>query len=162
MIRLSQTFEFSASHRLHNDALSEEENRKTFGKCNNPSGHGHNYRLKVTLKGTPGPNGIFIALPAMERIVDQASSIEFDHKNLNVELPEFKNLLPSVENIAKMIYRTLQPKFAETTARLANVKVWETFKTAVRIPRVTSALHTAQSCKRGKGRQNPAGVLQSL
>jgi 6-pyruvoyltetrahydropterin/6-carboxytetrahydropterin synthase len=130
MIRLSQTFEFCASHRLHNEALSEEENRKTFGKCNNPFGHGHNYRLKVTLKGTPGSNGVLIDLPAMERIVDQAIIEKFDHKNLNVELPEFKNLLPSVENIAMVIYRTLQPKFAETPAKLANVKVWETSKTA--------------------------------
>lgn len=129
MVRLSQKFEFSASHRLHNPALSDEENRRAFGKCNNPFGHGHNYELQVTLRGTPGENGTLIDVPAMERIVAAQVVDRFDHKNLNVEVPEFKSLIPSVENIAKTIYRILKPAFAQADVTLASVTVWETAKT---------------------------------
>src|SRR5437763_1963044 len=69
MVRLSQKFEFSASHRLNSDALGEEENRKRFGKCNNPHGHGHNYELQVTLAGEPDENGLLIDVPTFERVV---------------------------------------------------------------------------------------------
>jgi 6-pyruvoyltetrahydropterin/6-carboxytetrahydropterin synthase len=129
MVRLSQTFEFCASHRLHNPSLSDEENRRTFGKCNNPSGHGHNYQLKVTLVGKPNQNGILIDVPAMEKIVSDNVIEKFDHKNLNEQVPEFKNLIPSVENIAKVIYRILKPTLAIADAKLASVTVWETSKT---------------------------------
>jgi 6-pyruvoyltetrahydropterin/6-carboxytetrahydropterin synthase len=129
MVRLSQTFEFCASHRLHNPALSDEENRRAFGKCNNPFGHGHNYQLKVTLRGTPNSNGLLIDVPTMERIVSTSVIDRFDHKNLNAELPEFKNTIPSVENIAKVIYGILKPALAHADAKLASVTVWETAKT---------------------------------
>jgi len=128
MVRLSQKFEFSASHRLHNDALSESINEQTYGKCNNPHGHGHNYEIQVTLTGTPSTTGLLIDVPAMERIVNDAVINRFDHKNLNVELPEFKDLIPTVENIAMTIYRLLKPRFFGTTS-LASVTVWETPKT---------------------------------
>ena len=129
MIRLSQKFEFSATHRLHNPQLSEEENRRTFGKCNNPHGHGHNYELQVTLAGTPDSNGLLIDVPAFERIVSSTVIDRFDHKNLNQELPEFRELVPTVENIAMTIYRLLKPQFAGEGATLASVTVWETPKT---------------------------------
>ena len=129
MVRLSQKFEFSATHRLHNPALSDEENCRTYGKCNNPHGHGHNYEVQVTLKGMPGRSGVLVDVPAFERIVAAAVIDRFDHKNLNVELPEFRELIPSVENIAMTIYRLLKPKFADAGAALASVTVWETPKT---------------------------------
>ena len=129
MVRLSQKFEFSASHRLHSDALSEEENRKCFGKCNNPNGHGHNYELQVTLAGQPDENGLLIDVPRFERIVAQTVIDRFDHKNLNVELEEFRGEMPSVENIARVIYGLLKPPFANARAKLASVTVWETSKT---------------------------------
>jgi 6-pyruvoyltetrahydropterin/6-carboxytetrahydropterin synthase len=129
MTRLSQQFEFAASHRLHNPLLSAEQNRNTFGKCNNPHGHGHNYQLQVTLAGTPAPSGLLIDIPAFEQIVAQMVINRFDHKNLNVELPEFADLIPSVENIARVIYRLLQPKLQTNHSRLASVTVWETPKT---------------------------------
>ena len=129
MVRLSQKFEFSASHRLHNPALSDEENRRSFGKCNNPHGHGHNYELQVTLAGEPDERGLVIDVPAFERIVSGTVIDRFDHKNLNVETAEFQGLIPSVENIAMVIYRMLKPKFAAERARLASVTVWETPKT---------------------------------
>ena len=129
MIRLSQKFEFSATHRLHNPQISEEENRRTFGKCNNPHGHGHNYEVQVTLRGTPAESGVLIDVPAFERTVASVVIDRFDHKNLNVELPEFRELIPTVENIAATIFRLLKPRFAEQRATLASVTVWETPKT---------------------------------
>ena len=129
MVRLSQKFEFSASHRLHSDAMSDEENRKCFGKCNNPNGHGHNYEVQVTLTGQPDNDGMLIDIPSFERVVAGTVIDRFDHKNLNVELPEFRDLIPTVENIAMTIYRLLKPKFADAGAKLSGVTVWETPKT---------------------------------
>jgi 6-pyruvoyltetrahydropterin/6-carboxytetrahydropterin synthase len=129
MVRLSQKFEFSASHRLHNPALSDEQNRAMFGKCNNPHGHGHNYEVQVTLLGKPDDNGVVVPVPDMERIVAETVIEPFDHKNLNVEIAEFKNVMPSVENIARVSYRLRKPKFQSPPAKLASVTVWETPKT---------------------------------
>ena len=135
MIRLSQKFEFSASHRLHNPALSSEENVALFGKCNNPMGHGHNYELQVTVSGVPDPKSEqIIAVDALEQIVDEQVIKAFDHKHLNLEVAEFKTLNPSVENIARVIYERLAPALARsfkgrTDAKLASVTVWETPKT---------------------------------
>jgi 6-pyruvoyltetrahydropterin/6-carboxytetrahydropterin synthase len=130
MTRLSQKFEFAASHRLHNPALSDEQNRQTFGKCNNPHGHGHNYELQVTLLGAPADaTGLLVDIPAFEQIVAQTVIDRFDHKNLNVQVPEFANEIPSVENIARVIYRLLKPKLQSPQTKLASVTVWETPKT---------------------------------
>lgn len=129
MMRLSQKFEFSATHRLHNPKATETENRHIFGKCNNPHGHGHNYEVQVTLRGQPDANGLLIEIPEFERIVAATVIDRFDHKNLNVEVPEFRDLIPTVENIAMTAYRLLKPKFAERSAKLASVTVWETPKT---------------------------------
>ena len=129
MVRLSQKFEFSATHRLHNPALSAEENCRIFGKCNNPHGHGHNYEVQVTLAGEPNASGVLIDVPAFEKIVAGAVIDRFDHRNLNIELPEFRELIPTVENIATVIYRLLRPRFDGAEARLASVTVWETPKT---------------------------------
>jgi 6-pyruvoyltetrahydropterin/6-carboxytetrahydropterin synthase len=129
MVRLSQKFEFSATHRLHNPALSDEENCRTYGKCNNPHGHGHNYEVQVTLAGTPGKTGVLIDVPAFERIVATTVINRFDHKNLNVELAEFRDVIPSVENITSTIFKLLKLPLTEAGATLANVTVWETPKT---------------------------------
>ena len=131
MVRVSQKFEFSATHRLHNTSLSDDENCRTYGKCNNPHGHGHNYEVQVTLAGRPDGNGLLVDVPRFERLVREAVIDRLDHKNLNVEVPEFRDakLIPSVENIAMVIYRMLKPKFVEANAKLAAVTVWETPKT---------------------------------
>ena len=129
MTRLSQKFEFSATHRLHNPKATESENTHIFGKCNNPHGHGHNYELQVTLKGNPDPSGLLVGIPEFEGIVGDSVINRFDHKNLNVELPEFAELIPTVENIAMVIYRLLKPKFNSKHATLVSVTVWETPKT---------------------------------
>ncbi|HSV13842.1 MAG TPA: 6-carboxytetrahydropterin synthase [Tepidisphaeraceae bacterium] len=121
MMSLSQKFEFAASHRLHNPSLGEAANRKLFGKCNNPNGHGHNYELQVTVRG----NESLADLPALERIVASSVIDRVDHKNLNIEVPEFRELNPTVENIAKVIHGWLKPQ----VENLASVTVWETAKT---------------------------------
>jgi 6-pyruvoyltetrahydropterin/6-carboxytetrahydropterin synthase len=129
MVRFSQKFEFSASHRLHNPRLSDDENRRIFGKCNNPQGHGHNYELQVTITGRPDENGLLIDLPTFERIVTQTVVERFDHKNLNVDVPDFQQVQPTVENIAATIYKLLKPAISNDRAKLASVTVWETTKT---------------------------------
>ena len=100
-----------------------------YGKCSNPHGHGHNYELQVTLKGAANESGLLVDVPAFERTVATTVIDRFDHKNLNVQVPEFAQLIPSVENIAMVIYRLLKPAFASQSATLASVTVWETPKT---------------------------------
>lgn len=129
MVRLSHRFEFSAAHRLHNPNLTDTENRGVFGKCNNPHGHGHNYELQVTVSGPVRADGRIIELDQLERIVDEAVIQPFDHKHLNVEVSDFAELNPSVENIAQTIFRRLKPRLADRQTRLASVIVWETPKT---------------------------------
>lgn len=134
MTYLRHTFEFAASHRLHNPALSDAENRKVFGKCNNPHGHGHNYQLTVTLRGEPDADGFLINFYDLEAVVDEAVIGPFDHKHLNLEVDEFRDgsdgrMNPSVENIAKAIYGRLRTALGGQRAELDAVTVWETPKT---------------------------------
>ncbi len=130
MVRLSQKFEFSAAHRLNSSDLSHEENVATFGKCNNPYGHGHNYEVQVTVAGVPdAKTGQLISVAELEKIVEQHVIEAYDHKHLNVEVPDFFKVNPSVENIARAIYRRLAPALDRTAAKLATITVWETPKT---------------------------------
>ena len=121
MIRLSQKFEFSASHRLHEAGLSAEENRASFGKCNNPAGHGHNYEVQVAVRRKDSDLSRLIDLErAVKPVLDR-----FDHRHLNEEIEEFRTLNPTVENIAKIIFHAIHPQVGD----LAAVTVWETPKT---------------------------------
>lgn len=129
MLRVHQHYEFSAAHRLHNPELSEQENIATFGKCNNPAGHGHNYQVKVSLTGVPGPTGQLISIATLDELVNRIIIDHLDHKHLNLQVPEFAALNPSVENIAMVIFRRLAPHLATPKAKLAGVTVWETPKT---------------------------------
>jgi len=128
VVQMTQSFEFSASHRLHAPSLSDEENRRVFGKCNNPGGHGHNYQLEVTIAGQPDTRtGNLLPLSDFERIVKHRVVDRLDHKHLNSDCIEFTNLNPSVENISRVIWSLLNGHFEP--ARLACVRVWETPKT---------------------------------
>jgi 6-pyruvoyltetrahydropterin/6-carboxytetrahydropterin synthase len=128
MIYLSETFEFSAAHRLHCPSLTDRQNRDIFGKCNNPSGHGHNYLLEVTVGSEPdATTGLLLPIERLERTVKERVIDRFDHKHLNVDCPEFAALNPSVEHITRVIWSLLAGRFAP--ARLARVRVWETGKT---------------------------------
>jgi 6-pyruvoyltetrahydropterin/6-carboxytetrahydropterin synthase len=128
MVRLTRSFEFSAAHRLHCLDFNDEENLRIFGKCSNPLGHGHNYILEVTVSGTPEEiRGTLVDPPQFDRIVNERVIAPFDHKNLNAECAEFASLNPSVENIARVIWKRLEDAFDR--CKLANVRVWETPKT---------------------------------
>ena len=126
MASLTKTFGFSAAHRLHSSALSEEENRAVFGKCNNPHGHGHNYELEVTVSGPIAPHtGMVMDLAELMKIVQDEVLDRFDHKHLNEDTPEFQTLNPTGENISRVIWDLLKPQLGE---RLTKVGVWETPK----------------------------------
>ncbi|MBX9652136.1 6-carboxytetrahydropterin synthase [bacterium] len=127
MIHLTEQFEFSASHRLHCPGLSDQENKTLFGKCNNPSGHGHNYVVEVTVEGKPDSTGRLLALPDLEQIVNRAVIDRFDHKHLNEDTVEFRSMNPTVENIARVTWDLLVNAVAPVTLR--NVRIYETPKT---------------------------------
>ena len=130
---LCETFEFAAAHRLHLATLSDEENRALFGKCNNPNGHGHNYRIEVAAAIPMGSAGGF-GFAAMQKVVAREVMERFDHKHLNLDCPEFRQLNPSVENIAQVCHDLLKPAIAAQGATLRFVRVWETDKTSCRYP----------------------------
>lgn len=128
MVELTQCFEFSASHRLHVPAMSPAENRACFGKCNNPHGHGHNYQVEITVgRKLLKADGAVLPLPLFEEVVKREVIDRLDHKHLNADVPEFKKLNPSVENIARTIWNYLEGKLRPATLR--RVRVWETAKT---------------------------------
>lgn len=137
-VLIRQQFEFAAAHRLHCPELSEAENRRTFGKCNNPNGHGHNYRLEVAVAapvasdGSPGG----FTVRELEAVVGETIVDRFDHTHLNMDCPEFQDLNPSVENIARVFHGLLEPAVARAGAELAAVTVWETEKTSSTYPAV--------------------------
>ena len=100
---------FNAAHRLHNPNWSEEKNKMVFGLCNNPNYHGHNYQLEVRLSGeVDEETGYLIDLKDLTNIIKTHVELKFDHKNLNLELEEFKELNPTVENIAYVIWGILR------------------------------------------------------
>lgn len=132
MMDVVQRFEFSAAHRLYSHDLTDEENRRIFGKCANPNGHGHNYVLEVAVRGTPdAAHGRVIPLHLFQQIVREHAIDRFDHKHLNLDCGEFATLNPSVENIAAVIWSRLVGRF--DPARLQRVKVWETPKTSAEV-----------------------------
>ncbi len=115
---------FSASHRLYNPALSESENNELFDKCANPHGHGHNYVLEVTVAGTPGKDsGYVIDLKKLKRIIQEEVMSRFDHKHLNHDVEYFKELVPTAENIAVVIWNLLAPKIKD--GKLFSVRLHE-------------------------------------
>jgi 6-pyruvoyltetrahydropterin/6-carboxytetrahydropterin synthase len=102
---------FNAAHRLHNPEWTDEKNRQVFGKCNNEFYHGHNYDLVVKLSGEPSPEtGYVYDLKVLSDLIQEKITKRFDHKNLNLDLPEFRNLNPTAENIVKVIYDILRPE----------------------------------------------------
>jgi len=127
MIQLTQCYEFAAAHRLHCADFSDDENARLFGKCSNPHGHGHNYLLEVTIGGDLGAGGRVMSLADLDRIVQECVIAPFDHRNLNSECLEFRSLNPTVENIARVVWRRLADKVQP--AKLTKVRAWETGKT---------------------------------
>ncbi|AEL24748.1 6-pyruvoyl trahydropterin synthase family protein [Cyclobacterium marinum] len=102
---------FNAAHRLHNPQWSAEKNDAVFGKCNNPSYHGHNYDLEVKLTGPIDPEtGYVYDMKLLKDVIKENVTKKFDHKNLNLDVDEFKNLNPTAENIAVVIWNILREK----------------------------------------------------
>jgi len=124
MVYFSEKFEFAAAHKLWNEQFSEKQNIEVFGRCANPAGHGHNYVVEVTVKY---PAKQELKTGEFEKTVYEKLIKVVDHKNLNVDLPEFQHKRPTVENIAVFAWDNLNGKFGQAT--LHCVTVWETDKT---------------------------------
>lgn len=123
-LHLSRRYRFAASHRLHSPALSEEENRRVYGKCNNPYGHGHNYAVEVTVSGPVRPaTGMIANLADLDSFVQRELIEAFDHKNLNEEIQAFRACVPTTENLCVEIFKRLR---AFPHAHLERVRVEET------------------------------------
>lgn len=126
MASLTKSFSFSAAHRLHSPELSTDENKRVFGKCNNQHGHGHNYELEVTVAGSVDPQtGMVFDLAELMRVVEEEVIERFDHKHLNHETEQFKQLNPTGENIVHVVWDLLKPRLGQ---HLSRVGLWETPK----------------------------------
>jgi 6-pyruvoyltetrahydropterin/6-carboxytetrahydropterin synthase len=124
---------FNAAHRLYNPAWSMEQNDAVFGKCNNPSFHGHNYELVVKVVGVPDPQtGYVLDLKWLSDLIKREVHARFDHKNLNLDTSEFQQLNPTAENIAIVIYNLLRPHIDPD--KELQVRLYETPRNFVEYP----------------------------
>jgi len=124
MVYITRKIEFSASHLYNNPALSPEENRRVFGKCNNPHGHGHNYVVEVLVAGAVDPEtGMVINLVLLDELVHAQVIERFDHANLNLD-PLFANRVPTTENLSREVFALLRD--ALPNGKLERVRVEET------------------------------------
>ena len=124
---------FNAAHRLHNAGWSDEKNQTVFGKCNNPNFHGHNYELIVKVSGHPDPEtGYVMDMKILSNVISENVLDRFDHKNLNLDTDEFKDLMPTAENIAVVIWNILR----ENISKQLELKVilYETERNFVEYP----------------------------
>lgn len=130
MIRVTRAYDFSASHRLHAAELSDAENDAIFGKCNWPNGHGHNYEIEITMAGEPDPvSGELLASCRLDTIVEQEVLKPFDHRHLNYDVPEFRDLVPTSENVTVVIWNRIAARLKDEpfpNAKLFKVVVRET------------------------------------
>lgn len=125
IVTATRRLHFNAAHRVHNPALSDEENRELFGKDANPHGHGHNYVLDVSVTGpVEERTGYVIDLTRLKRIVQREVIDQMDHRNLNVDVPFMQGTIPTTENIVVAIWRILEP--AVRPGRLSKLVLWET------------------------------------
>ena len=123
-VTVTRRLHFSAAHRVHNPALSDDENRRLYGKCNNPNWHGHNYILDVSVRGAVESTGYVIDLSRVRDVTQQAVIEKVDHRNLNLEVDFLKGVIPTTENLVVAIWRTLEP--ALKPAQLTKLVLWET------------------------------------
>jgi 6-pyruvoyltetrahydropterin/6-carboxytetrahydropterin synthase len=125
--RLTRRYRFCASHRLHTPVLSDERNRELYGKCNNPWGHGHNYLVEISVTGTAKPiSGQLLSVDALDDVVHRAVIGDFDHSDLNGNIPAFRDVVPTSENVAVEIRRRLALAWPADFPELAGVRLWET------------------------------------
>jgi 6-pyruvoyltetrahydropterin/6-carboxytetrahydropterin synthase len=137
-ISLSRRYHFAASHRLHTAKLSEEENKRVYGKCSNPYGHGHNYVVEVTVTGPVDPaTGMIANLAELDPFVQREVIEPFDQKFLNEEVADFREQVATTENVCREIFRRLK---SFPLARLERVRVEETSKNSFEIEADVDAL----------------------
>jgi len=128
-MQLTRRYHFSASHRLHSDQLSSTANLELYGKCNNPYGHGHNYVLKVTVEGEVDPGTGRVMEPgALDRFVRETVLGPIDHRDLNTDIPAFRSLVPTTENLAVVIASRLRAAWPSSCrrAQLKRIDIEET------------------------------------
>ncbi|HET8550693.1 MAG TPA: 6-carboxytetrahydropterin synthase [Bryobacteraceae bacterium] len=124
---ITRKVEFSASHSCYNPRLSEAENRALYGEAAGSHGHGHNYVLEVTLEGEPDPvTGMVFDLKRLKEVINREVVEPMDHRFLNREVPPFDRVLPTPENLAREIWRRLEPSLRLPNARLRSVRLYET------------------------------------
>jgi 6-pyruvoyltetrahydropterin/6-carboxytetrahydropterin synthase len=130
-VTLTRLYYFSASHRLHSQALSTGENARLYGKCNNPYGHGHDYTLEVTVAGSPDPvSGLIVPIGDLDRFVEEKIIRLFAHRNINLDVPQFAQLVPTTENLAIVIGSLMEEywpiSFERAGARPVRIHIQET------------------------------------
>lgn len=131
-VELGRRYRFAASHRLHTPQLSEEENRRVFGKCNNPHGHGHNYLLEVRVSGPIDPaTGMIANLADLDAFVEREVLEPFDQKSLNEDVPAFRQVVPTTEALCVEIHRRLK---AFPYAQLERIRIEETSNNSFEYP----------------------------
>jgi len=124
MVLLTRKAEFSAAHYYYNEVWTQQENEKVFGKCASRNGHGHNYTLEVTVAGEVDPvSGFVVDLKALKDVIEREVIQVYDHRHLNLEVPEFRTTVPTTENIAIAVWKRLESKIEG--ARLQRVRVYE-------------------------------------
>jgi len=130
-MRVTRRYRFAASHRLHSEQLSEEQNRELYGKCNHPYGHGHDYTLEVTVAGPRDPvSGLVAPIASLDRLVFEQVLQGFDHRYFNSDVREFSDLVPTSENIIRVIENRLKARwntvFPSGRPRLEAIRLQET------------------------------------
>lgn len=129
-MKIFRVEQFNAAHRLFNPKWDDETNNRVFGKCNNPNFHGHNYKLEVELDGPINPEtGYVLDMKKLSEMIKHEIIERFDHRNLNLDCPEFKDLIPSAENIALVCWNILREKLPSNLQ--LKVRLWETPKNGV-------------------------------
>lgn len=130
LVSVTRKSHFNAAHRLHNPAKSDEWNRATFGKCNSPNWHGHNYLLEVTVVGEPDPDtGYVMDLAALQQIIQERILDPCDHSNLNLDVAFLKDVIPSSENLVVAFWNQIEPHIKR--GKLSSVKLYETARNVV-------------------------------
>ncbi len=135
MMQLTRAYFFSASHRLHVPEFSDEKNQALFGKCNNPHGHGHNYRLEISVKGDiDHRTGRVVDLAAMDSLINERVVKYLDHKYINQDVPEFKNQVATTEVLGEVIHERLLAVWPSNFPALDKVGIQETKRNRFTIP----------------------------
>ena len=126
-VEITRREEFSASHRLHNPELSDADNRRLYGICNNPNGHGHNYEIEVTVRGeVESATGMVMNLVDLMRILREGVLAQVDHRHLNHDVPFLKGIIPTAENVAIALWKQIEHHIEQFKGcRLHRIRLYE-------------------------------------